>query len=177
MAWLSLKPLATVRASIHFLHKFAFLHKSAFIQHYFSRFILFDHSCVFCGVCVHVSVWERARQCFTASTAFTASDWSWMWIQKKKEKRSTSARFTPSIMTALSLPHHSFPPHSHFYSHTSRPMSSHLHSPACKLYRSVSTNDAYQQWCVFSLRWHSKYKWGIIYNSPMDLSRKQKQLR
>lgn len=65
--------------------------------------------------------------------------------KKKKEKRSTSARFTPSIMTALSLPHHSFPPHSHFYSHTSRPMSSHLHSPACKLYRSVSTNDAYQQ--------------------------------
>lgn len=63
----------------------------------------------------------------------------------KKEKRSTSARFTPSIMTAPSLPHHSFSPRSHFYSHTSQPMSSHLHSPACKLYRSVSTNDAYQQ--------------------------------
>lgn len=49
---------------------------------------------------------------------------------------------------------------SHFYSRTSQPMSSHLPSPACKLYCSVPTNDAYQQWCVFGSRWHSKYKWG-----------------
>lgn len=127
-----------------------------------------------CGVCVCACV----RRCFTASAAFTGSDWSWIWIEKKKrEKRSTSACLTPSIMTAPSLPHHSFPPRSHFYSHTSQPMSSHLHSSACKLYCSVSTNDAYQQWCVFSLHWHWKYKWGIIYNSPMDLGKKQQQLQ
>lgn len=53
---------------------------------------------------------------------------------------------------------------SHFYSHTPQPMSSHLRSPACKLHRSVSPNDADRQWCVFSSSWHSKYKWGIIYN-------------
>lgn len=172
MAWLNLKALATVCGSIHFLHKFAF------IQHYFFRFILFDHSCVFV-LCVHFCMRACASEWGNASLPLRPSlpQIGVEWELKKKEKRSTSTRFTPSIMTAPSLPHHSFPPHSHFYSHTSQPMSSHLHSPACKLYCSVSTNDAYQQWCVFSLRWHSKYKWGIIYNSPMDLSRKQKQLR
>lgn len=34
--------------------------------------------------------------------------------KKKMEKRGTSACLTPSIMTAPSLPHHSFPPRSHF---------------------------------------------------------------
>lgn len=140
-----------------------------------SRFILFDHSCVFV-VCVSEAMLHclyglrRLRLELNGNRG------------EEKRERSTSARFTPSIMTAPSLPHHSFPPRSHFYSHTSQPMSSHLHSPACKLYRSVSTNDAYQQWCVFSLRWHLKYKWRIIYNSPMDLSnkkerKKQKQFR
>lgn len=138
----------------------------------FFLFILFDHSCIFCGLCVFVCASERGNASLPPLPQ-TAVEWE----SKKKEKRSTSARFTPSIMTASSLPHHSFPPRSRFYSHTSQPMSSHLPSPACKLYHSVSTNDAYQQWCVFSLCWHSKYKWGIIYNSPMDLSRKQKQLR
>lgn len=68
MTWLSLKSLATICASIHFLHKSAFLHKFAFIQHYFSRFILFDHSCVFvvcvCArLCVGASEWAAMLHC------------------------------------------------------------------------------------------------------------------
>lgn len=96
--------------------------------------------------------------------------------EKKREKKHLSPFHSINHDSSFSSTSLVPPPRSHFYSHTSQPMSSHLHSPACKLYRSVSTNDAYQQWCVFSLRWHSKYKWGIIYNSPMDLSRKQEQL-
>lgn len=134
---LSLKALATGCGSIHFPHKFAF------IQYYFSRFILFGHSCVLCCVCISacqlVQASEAMLHCLYGLRLKLNGN------REKKEKRSTSARFTPSIMTAPSLPHHSFLPRSHFYSHTSQPMSSHLHSPACKLYRSVSTNDAYQQ--------------------------------
>lgn len=125
------------------------------------------------SVCIYVFEW--AGQCFTASTAFTASDWSWMGIGKKREKKHLSPLHSinhDSSFSSTSL----VPPSFTFYSHTSQPMSSHLPSPACKLCRSVSTNDTYQQWCVFSLHWHLKYKWGIIYNSPMDLNRKQKQL-
>lgn len=141
-----LKLLVAVCVSIHFLHKFAFLHKFPFIQHHFSRFILFDHSCVFV-VCVFVCGSKRASEAMPQCVYGLHRLRLELNVnqEKKKEKRSTSARFTPSIMTAPSLPHHSFPPRSHFYSHTSQPMSSHLHSPACKLYRSVSTNDAYQQ--------------------------------
>lgn len=181
MEWLSLKPLAAVCASIHFLHKFCppgrvCLYSALLFQVHFVWPLM-----RFCGVCVCVCAVvcgsERGNASLPLWPSLPQIGVECESEKKKKEKRSTSARFTPSIMTAPSLPHHSFPPRSHFYSHTSQPMSSHLHSPACKLYRSVSTNDAYQQWCVFSLRWHSKYKWGIIYNSPMDLSRKQKQLR
>lgn len=50
-----------------------------------------------CVVCAYVCVWERARQCFTASTAFTGSDWSWMWIWKKKDGEKGHLSLSHSI--------------------------------------------------------------------------------
>lgn len=42
------------------MYLYIFLHKFAFIQHYFSRFILFDHSCV-SVVCVRLCVEASER--------------------------------------------------------------------------------------------------------------------
>lgn len=114
--------------------------------------ILFDHFLYFCAVSNKVTLrclcgLRRLRLLLNVSRV-------------GKGEKQLSSYFTPSIMTA-SFPDHVF---LFFYSHTSQPMSSHLRSPACKLHRSVSPNDAYRQWCVFSSSWHSKYKWWIIYN-------------
>lgn len=53
-------------------------------------FSLTTHAFLKC-VCVCVCRSERARQCLTASAAFNASDWSWMWIGgEKREKKHLS---------------------------------------------------------------------------------------
>lgn len=116
--------------------------------HSSAQVILFDHF-------LHFAQYQT-RWCFTASAA---SNCCWMSVEWGKVKRST-----PAISLHQSRQRLFHITRSHFYSHTSQPMSSHLRSPACKLHCSVSPNDAYQQWCVFSSSWHSKYKWGIIYN-------------
>lgn len=167
MVWASLKPLASVSAPLYFCTSLPFcttlpLFSTTFQVHFVWPLMRFGSLC------------ERGDASLPPRPSLPQIGVEWESLGEKKKKGSTSACFTPSIMTAASLPHHSFSPRSHFYSHTSQPMSSHLHSPACKLYRSVSTNDAYQQWCVFSLHWHWKYKRRIIYNSPMDLSKKAK---
>lgn len=45
----------------------------------------------FCSECAFV--WVRAQRCLTASMAFTASDWSWMWVEKKKGEKEHLSPF------------------------------------------------------------------------------------
>lgn len=172
MLLFTLKTLATVCASINFLRTFAF-----FAQVWLYSALLFQVHFVwplkrFCGVSALVCGIEWGDASLPLQPSLPQIGVECEWGEKKRKEAPQPVSLHQSWQ--LLLFHIT---RSHFYRHTSQPMSSHLHSTACKLYCLVSTNDAYQQWCVFSLRWHSKYKWGIIYNSPMDLSRKQKQLR
>lgn len=127
----SLKPLSTGCTLMHFLPRFTFLHRFAFIQHYFTRLILFGHSCVFV-VCVHfrVGASEAMLGCLCGLRVFTSE----LNENPKKEWKGAPQSVSLHQTWRLLLFHIT---RSYFYSHTSQPLSSHLHSPACKLHCSL----------------------------------------
>lgn len=95
----------------------------------------------FCGVCVHLCGIERGDASLPLQSPLRQIGLKCEW---GGEEAPQSVSFHQSWQ--LLLLHIT---RSHFYRHTSQPMSSHLHSPAFKLYCSVCTNVAYQQWWFF----------------------------
>lgn len=99
--------------------------------------------CVRCRWCVLERTSQRGAAPLPPRPSLPQIELEWKAV--KNSEASTSARFDPSITTFLLRTRRALV----FYSHTSRPMSSHLHPPACKWHRKrlLISNDVFSA-CV-----------------------------